>query len=234
MRSPPTATVLRSAPFKDSGTYDWKRLRDTLSAGVELPHAVALHLFRHGETVTNARGLITGAQDVPLTERGRQQAREIGRKLDAHYSAAFCSALTRSKQTLDLARAGGNVEVDVVFTEARLNERSLGRLELAESCVLSGYAKGDLNYAPEDGDTYARVARRALSFALDLCRWIRASQADKILICGHAGPMRIMVGILEECADPIAVLARDFQNTEIVRYDWQRLVMPKFLKAART
>lgn len=233
MRSTHRATALGPDVFRNSGTYDWRQLRTTLAAGVELPHVVALHLFRHGETETNAQGLITGAQDVLLTERGRRQARAIGSKLDAHYAAAFCSALVRSKQTLELARAGGNVEVDAVFMDVRLNERSLGQLELKASRSLPGYAAGDLNYAPEGGDSYAKIARRALSFALDLSRWVETSGARKVLICGHAGPMRIMVGILEQQADPVNVLARDFQNTEIARYEWRRLAMPRFLEEAR-
>lgn len=190
-------------------------------------------MFRHGETVTNARGLVTGAQDVPLTECGQRQARAIGGKLDAHYAAAFCSALTRSRETLDLARVGGNIEFDAVYMDARLNERSLGRLELQGSRVLPEYAVGDLNYAPEGGDSYAEIARRILSFTLDLSRWVDASGARKVVICGHAGPMRIMVGILEQQTDPVAVLARSFQNTEIARYEWRRLAMPRFLEQAR-
>jgi probable phosphoglycerate mutase len=233
MRSSLRAKAQGPALFTSSGVYDWRWLRATLSSPIELPHPVALHLVRHGETVTNARDLITGAQDVPLTELGRQQARAIGDKLDASYPAAFCSTLGRSRQTLEIAWASREADIGAVFTDARLNERSLGRLELHASRVLPRYAAGDLNYAPEGGDSYAEVARRVLSFALDLLRFVGVSGARKVLICGHAGPMRIILGVLEERTDPVAVLGRTLQNTEIVRCAWRRLVMPRFLDEAR-
>ena len=37
-----------------------------------------LYFTRHGETVWNVENKICGMTDSPLTERGRQQARELG------------------------------------------------------------------------------------------------------------------------------------------------------------
>ncbi|WP_284246686.1 histidine phosphatase family protein, partial [Methylobacterium haplocladii] len=41
----------------------------------------SLILVRHGESTANAAGAFTGRLDVPLTERGREQARAVGRRL---------------------------------------------------------------------------------------------------------------------------------------------------------
>ncbi len=41
-----------------------------------------LVLFRHGQTDYNAQALITGIADAQLTEEGKQQALEAGRKHD--------------------------------------------------------------------------------------------------------------------------------------------------------
>ena len=40
-----------------------------------------LYFTRHGETVWNVENKICGMTDSPLTEKGRQQARELGRKV---------------------------------------------------------------------------------------------------------------------------------------------------------
>ena len=40
-----------------------------------------IYFARHGETVWNVENKICGMTDSPLTEKGRQQARELGRKV---------------------------------------------------------------------------------------------------------------------------------------------------------
>jgi len=188
-----------------------------------------MHLMRHGETTTNAQSLITGSQDVPLTALGEEQAQRIGRQLDPHYELALHSTLSRSRQTLLLALQAGYIKVDSTRTDPRLNERSLGILELQPWRPVDEYAHGNLYYAPEGGDSYAEVARRCLSFLLDLADVVAVARTERILVCSHMGPMRILLGILEEQSDPVQVLARSFENTEVVRVLWKRLVLPGFL-----
>ena len=40
-----------------------------------------VYLTRHGQTVWNVENKICGATDVALTELGREQARELGKKI---------------------------------------------------------------------------------------------------------------------------------------------------------
>lgn len=212
------------------GILDWSDLRSILSHGISLPRPVEIHLMRHGETVTNAHGLVTGSLDVSLTAAGAEQAKQIGFKLDPHYDLALHSTLLRSIKTLSFALDSGHVKVDAIQPDFRLNERSLGALELRRSMPVDQYALGDLNYAPVGGESYAEVARRCLSLLLDLLELVWEKNIAKILVSGHMGPMRILIGILEEQSDPIRVLARSFENTEVIRVSWNRLVMPGFLR----
>ena len=46
-----------------------------------------VYFVRHGETVWNVENKICGATESPLTERGREQARAIGRELRARMDA---------------------------------------------------------------------------------------------------------------------------------------------------
>ena len=216
--------------IQESRVLTWSELRSVLAETLSLPSVVQLHLMRHGETVTNARSLITGSQDVALSPAGEDQARRAGRELDPYYDLALHSKLSRSHNTLLLALQAGHTQIKIIRGDGRLNERSLGVLELQPSQHVDEFARGDLSYAPEGGENYAEVARRSLSLLLDLRAFAMATQAEKMLLSGHMGPMRILLGILEERTDPVQVLAQSFGNTQLIRIQWKQLAFPKFLK----
>src|SRR4051812_27964306 len=78
-----------------------------------------IYLARHGESAANAAKVLAGHTDVPLTEKGRQQARELaeilrGVQLDAVYS----STLSRSRETALIA-AGGHPVVSLDSLQER-------------------------------------------------------------------------------------------------------------------
>ena len=55
-------------------------------------------LIRHGESVANFENYWTGWLDVPLTEKGKQQAKEAGKKIhkaDIEFDAVFTSVLKK-------------------------------------------------------------------------------------------------------------------------------------------
>lgn len=59
-----------------------------------------LLLIRHGESVGNAEGRYQGHTDYPLTERGRDQARRLARRLaGVPLAAVYTSTLARAAQT---------------------------------------------------------------------------------------------------------------------------------------
>lgn len=65
---------------------------------------VEIWLVRHGETLWNAQGRITGWSDVPLTERGEAQARALAPLLAAErFDSVVASDLSRAVQTARLA-----------------------------------------------------------------------------------------------------------------------------------
>ncbi|CAM5462907.1 2,3-bisphosphoglycerate-dependent phosphoglycerate mutase [Streptomyces griseorubiginosus] len=62
-----------------------------------------LFLVRHGETEWSRSGRHTGWTDVPLTERGRQEARGLVPLIRSHrVGAAFVSPLQRARETAEL------------------------------------------------------------------------------------------------------------------------------------
>jgi probable phosphoglycerate mutase len=70
-------------------------------------------LIRHGETEWSRTGRHTGRTDVPLTDKGRDEARDAARTLDGwHISRAFSSPLGRALETAELVEPECGVIVD--------------------------------------------------------------------------------------------------------------------------
>ena len=72
-----------------------------------------LVLARHGETTWSRAGRHTGRTDIPLTEVGRQQARQLGAALAGRtFSRVVSSPLVRASETARLAGFGTGLEFD--------------------------------------------------------------------------------------------------------------------------
>jgi len=91
-----------------------------------------LVLLRHGESTWNLENRFTGWTDVPLTERGREEARRAGRLLKEaglSFDVAHVSLLGRAIWTLFLALDEVNQLWLPVEKSWRLNERHYGSLQ---------------------------------------------------------------------------------------------------------
>jgi probable phosphoglycerate mutase len=72
-----------------------------------------LYLARHGETAWSLSSQHTGLTDLPLTERGERNARQLGERLRGlTFAKVFTSPLQRAARTCELAGFGGAAEVD--------------------------------------------------------------------------------------------------------------------------
>ena len=76
----------------------------------ELP---IIYLARHGETAWSLTGQHTGLTDLPLTERGERNARQLGERLRGlTFARVYTSPLQRARRTCELAGFGAVAEVD--------------------------------------------------------------------------------------------------------------------------
>jgi broad specificity phosphatase PhoE len=72
-----------------------------------------IYLARHGETAWSLTGQHTGLTDLPLTERGEQNARALGKRLiGLNFAKVFTSPLQRAVRTCELAGFKAVAEVD--------------------------------------------------------------------------------------------------------------------------
>ena len=77
-----------------------------------------LYLVRHGETAWSLSGQHTGRTDIPLTEQGERDARELAERLrGVSFSRVFTSPLTRARRTCELADLNKVAEVEPDMAE---------------------------------------------------------------------------------------------------------------------
>ncbi len=91
-----------------------------------------LVLIRHGQSTWNQTNRFTGWVDVPLSERGIQEACDSGKTLReaGHvFDVAFTSYLARAIHTLDLVLEEMGSNSALVTRDWRLNERHYGSLQ---------------------------------------------------------------------------------------------------------
>jgi broad specificity phosphatase PhoE len=76
-------------------------------------HLPVIYLARHGETQWSLSGQHTGLTDLPLTERGEENARALRKRLSGlNFGKVFTSPLQRATRTCELAGFGAVAEVD--------------------------------------------------------------------------------------------------------------------------
>jgi len=113
-----------------------------------------LVLLRHGESTWNKENRFTGWTDVPLSEKGIEEAREAGRLLREGgyvFDVAFTSVLKRAIKTLWIVLEEMDLMWIPVMNSWRLNERHYGALQ--------GLNKSES--AAELGEEQVRLWRRS-------------------------------------------------------------------------
>lgn len=77
-----------------------------------------LYLVRHGETAWSLSGQHTGRTDIPLNEKGEQDARKLAERLrKVRFRRVFTSPLERARRTCELAGLGGVAEIEPDLVE---------------------------------------------------------------------------------------------------------------------
>jgi broad specificity phosphatase PhoE len=85
---------------------------------VEPAGRLRIFVIRHGETEWSISGQHTGVTDIPLTERGEQEARELRPWLSRiAFAHVFCSPRQRARRTHDLSGAPGAGAIDSDLAE---------------------------------------------------------------------------------------------------------------------
>jgi len=180
---------------------------------------------RHGESVANAEGWLSGHRDAPLSPRGERQARNIRPIIAAAAPVrAYASDLVRARHTAEILLEGRQTPLEIT---PALRERALGSWEGENKAQLR--ASGELATAltlhgrpPGGGESLHDVSVRAAAFL----HTIDDGQGP-ILVVAHGGLIRALLGRLDgRPEDDIGTWT--IRNTEVLVRDtevgaWEEL-----------
>jgi broad specificity phosphatase PhoE len=154
--------------------------------------AVDIFIARHGQNQDNAKGTLNGHRDLPLTELGRRQARELGKGIKDKgliFDAIYTSPLSRAIETAEIVREIIGVKpAPIVLPE--LIERDFGVMtgkpisQIPALCAPDIITTETIVYFldPEGAETFPQLLKRGHK----LLSTVRSMQSSgKALLVGH-------------------------------------------------
>lgn len=133
----------------------------------------------HSISEDNERGIASGWNQSRLSERGRELARELGRRRrDDNFDAVFASDLERAVETARLAFENSGAPL---FFDWRLRECNYGDLNGQSATIVHGERGKYLDAPYPNGESWRQAVARVNRFFGDI---VLPSPA-RILIIGH-------------------------------------------------
>ena len=157
--------------------------------------SVRLVFETHATSLDNEAGLASGWFDVALSPTGETQARTLGeRRRDDHFSVVFCSDLSRSFRTAEIAF--GDRRLPIV-RDARLRECDYGDLTRCPTSELEQRRLQHLVDPFPKGESYQQVVDR-------VARWLHEARqhldAGTVLVIGHRATFYALEHLLNRVA----------------------------------
>ena len=159
-----------------------------------------IYLIRHGRTEANEKWLYCGSTDLPLSEKGREEIREI------HYDIPnvrfLTSGMKRANETLEILFGDVPYAVDSRFREVDFGIFEMrSYYEIQDMPEFQAWLTGD-NEAnvPPEGESGLQMKQRVIEAFSEI-------REDTVLVC-HGGVIA-------------ALMAHLFPEENKSRYDWQ-------------
>jgi len=158
-----------------------------------------VYLVRHGETLWNAARRIQGQSDSALTEKGEQQAHQVGERVkNFGITHVISSDLGRTKRTAEIIAdaCGCNVTLDPRLRELNmgvLEQRPLDSLTEEEDRWRKTLVNGTENGRIPNGESMAEMAAR-MHEALNAC--LKLPEGSHPLLVSHGMALGVLVSTL--------------------------------------
>ena len=154
-----------------------------------------LTLIRHGESMANATGTLSGWQNVSLTLKGRSQAKAAGRQLQGlSCSEVWCSDLIRARETAEIAMniwKADRTPMPPMYVRAALRERCMGELQGLSKSVLRRHNRLDVlktwSKAPKLGESLQQLSQRVFPCLEQI--------PSTSFVFAHGGVIRMILGV---------------------------------------
>ncbi|HAP93892.1 MAG TPA: alpha-ribazole phosphatase [Desulfotomaculum sp.] len=159
-----------------------------------------LYLVRHGETAWNAGLKFQGHTDVPLSQRGIEQAGSLARRLNNRkFTAFYASDLTRAIETAEIVAVPHGLAVKPVPALREVNFGSWEGLTFKEikerfTELAQRWWNNPRDIPVPEGETLAELALRVNGAV----RWILEHHLDgqEVVVVSHGGPIRIIIATM--------------------------------------
>lgn len=168
-----------------------------------------LVLIRHGESVWNAQGKWQGWRDIPLTDKGRNEAKLAASELtDIKFDIAFTSDLIRAKETMEIIKKELNCNDLPTIIEPGFKERNYGiytgkvKWEIKEMLGEEEFKRLRRGWdvpIPE-GESLKDVYDRAVPKYLELIL-PEVKNGLNILLVAHGNSNRVLIKYIEKIPD---------------------------------
>lgn len=185
-----------------------------------------LVLVRHGQSEGNLDNVFTGWSDLPLTDRGRAEARAVGAMLRTdglRFRTAYASSLVRARTSAQIILAAMDTVLPVDLTSA-LNERDYGELTgLNKDEARQRWGQDQVqawrrsyDVAPPGGESLRDTVARVLPFYIHTI--LPSVMANSpVLVVAHGNSLRSLVLALDAIAVP-AIDRLEFATGETLVY----------------
>ena len=128
-----------------------------------------IYIARHGQNEDNARGILNGHRDLPLTDLGRQQARQLARHIkdrELVFDAVYASPLDRAFETAAIVATALGLAEPIVHDD--LIERDFGIMtgklaaDIEEICAPDIIKAENVTYFlhPDGAETFPELLAR--------------------------------------------------------------------------
>ncbi len=145
-----------------------------------------LVLVRHGQTDANARGMLQGHVDLPLSELGRRQARALALLIPAD-ARVVVSPLRRAQETA--AAFGRPVEVDERWIELDYGEFD-GRPIVDVPPATWATWRADPHFAPPGGESLVTLGVRVRGACEEL---LDEARERDVVVVSHVSPIKAAI-----------------------------------------
>jgi len=145
---------------------------------------VRFYFVRHGETLFNKRGRVSGVSDSPLTKMGIVQAKRAGGALhDIWFDKAFTSPAERCINTAACVLEGKGIKAEIIDG---LHEYDFGRLEGSRFTSHPDELKkcfGEMDFSAVDGESREKCEERVRETFREILE--KCDDGDRVLIASH-------------------------------------------------
>ncbi len=195
-----------------------------------------IKLVRHGESQANVAGSAQSSVAdhlVPLTARGFDQAREVGRILGSSYlkeSLIYTSPFLRARQTLRAILEGARISPEEIRPreDPRLREVEHGYFDVsAQHGMIETY--GHFYYRYQGGESAADCYDRVSGFLESFVRSIQKTDSKQALLVTHGLALRVFVmRFLYLSVEQFDQIANPHNADIITLAPWETLQAPQF------